>query len=38
MVFLPRKKAWQPGKKPSDTEAIKTSFANLQYTNAADLL
>jgi hypothetical protein len=36
MVFLPPKKARQPGKKPSVTGAIKTSFANLQYTNATD--
>jgi hypothetical protein len=28
MVFLPLKKAGQPGKKPSDTDAIETSFAN----------
>jgi len=34
MVFLPLKKAGQPGKKPSDTGTIKSSFANLQYTNA----
>jgi len=28
MVFLPLKKAGQPGKKPSVAGAIETSFAN----------
>jgi hypothetical protein len=36
MVFLLPKKAGQPGKNPSLAGAIKTSFANLQYTNATD--